>query len=289
VINAVLTGHFGTRQGAALTTLRAVNLADRPHPARLIRCTRLPGHRAARPARVWRALALFMALLFGAAGPGFAQAQSLGPLGPTTLVQAGQLVSLAAAGAAPAGARIEVLPGSLDPRLRLAACDQVEIYLPAGTRTLSATRVGLRCKQPGVTPWNVYLPVTVRLLAPGVVTRAALPAGAVLEAGHLQIAEVDWAAEGSPGFADTAPLLGRTLARPLAAGAAPRRADIKPRLWFAAGDSVRVLARGEGFSIGGDATAMSPGIEGQTARVRTEAGRIITGMPVGERRLEVAL
>jgi len=110
-----------------------------------------------------------------------------------------------------------------------------------------------------------------------------------MEAGHLQIAEVDWAAEGSPGFATTAPLLGRTLARPLAAGAAPRRADIKPRLWFAAGDSVRVLARGEGFSISGDATAMSPGIEGQTARVRTEAGRIITGMPVGERRLEVAL
>ena len=235
-----------------------------------------------------------MGMLLGSAPAmqGSAQAQTLGPLEPATLLQAGQLArqaGLAAAGAAPAGARVEVTPGTLDARLRLAPCNQVEAYLPPGARTLGATRVGLRCRQPGATPWNVYLPVTVRLLAPGVVSRSALPAGTVLEAGHLELGEIDWAAEGNPGFADAAPLLGRTLARPLVAGAAPRRADIKPRLWFAAGDSVRVLARGSGFSISGDATAMSPGIEGQAARVRMESGRIVSGLPVGERQLELAL
>jgi flagella basal body P-ring formation protein FlgA len=35
--------------------------------------------------------------------------------------------------------------------------------------------------------------------------------------------------------------------------------------------------------------ALSNGIEGQTARARTDNGRIVSGVPNGERRIEVAL
>jgi flagella basal body P-ring formation protein FlgA len=206
----------------------------------------------------------------------------------TTLLQARQMATQAATPGAPAGARIEVLPGALDPRLRLAPCALVQAYLPPGTRPTGRTRVGLRCVQ-GTTLWNVSLPVTVRVLAAGLVSTAALPAGTVLAAEHLQSAEIDWAADTHPAYTEPAPLLGRTLARPLAAGQALRSSDIKPRQWFAAGDTVRLVARGSGFSIDAEGQALSNGVEGQIARVRTEAGRVVSGQPIAERRMEVQL
>jgi flagella basal body P-ring formation protein FlgA len=52
---------------------------------------------------------------------------------------------------------------------------------------------------------------------------------------------------------------------------------------------VKVVAVGVGFSVGGAGTALTPGIEGQPARVRTDSGQVISGMPVGTRQLEVSL
>jgi flagella basal body P-ring formation protein FlgA len=203
-----------------------------------------------------------------------------------------QAASLAAAQApqrpGASAPRIEVIAGTLDPRLRLAPCERVEAYLPPGARAWGRTRIGLRCQQ-GATRWNVSLPLTVRVWAPAAVLSGPLPAGSVLAAEHLSLAEVDWAAEPSSVFADPARLVGRTLARPMPAGDAPRQADLKARQWFAAGDTVRLVASGPGFAISSDATALSHGMEGQPARVRTEGGRVLSGRPVGERRVEVEL
>jgi len=167
-------------------------------------------------------------------------------------------------------------------------CARVEPYLPAGVRLAGRTRIGLRCTQ-GATRWNVYLPLTVRILARSLVASTALPAGTVLRVHHLAEAEVDLAASPDPAIAQTDAALGRTLARPLAAGDALRQGDLKSRSWFAAGDLVHVVAVGPGFSVSAEGQALGPGLEGQPARVRTESGRIVTGMPVGERRIEVPL
>ena len=184
--------------------------------------------------------------------------------------------------------RIAVELGQLDPRLQLAPCAQIQPYLPAGTRPLGRTRIGLRCVD-GQARWNVFLPVTVRLFAQALVTTAPLPMGTVLQASHFTLAEVDLAERPDPAFTTTPPVLGRTLARPLGAGDALRRNDLKPRQYFQAGDLVRVVAVGQGYAVSAEGQALSHGIEGQPARVRTESGRIVTGVPAGDRRVELAL
>ena len=68
-----------------------------------------------------------------------------------------------------------------------------------------------------------------------------------------------------------------------------RQGHLKARQWFAAGETVKVVASGEGFVLESEAQAISNGIEGQPARVRTESGRVLTGVPSAERRLEVTL
>ena len=84
-------------------------------------------------------------------------------------------------------------------------------------------------------------------------------------------------------------VVGRTLTRAINAGQGLRQADLKVRLWFAAGETVSVVAQGNGFSVAGEGQALTAGLEGQPAKVKTESGRVLTGMPVGERRLEVGL
>lgn len=185
------------------------------------------------------------------------------------------------------GARVEVEVGALDPRLRLAPCERVEPYLPAGTRLWGRSRIGLRCAA-GAVAWKVYLPLTVRVYAPATVAARALPAGALLAAGDLQSAEVDLAAGKMPITAPEA-AIGRKLARALAAGEPLRGSDLRPLQWFAAGETVQIEAVGAGFRISSEAQALTPGMEGQPARLRTSAGKILSALPVGERRVEIKL
>ncbi len=184
--------------------------------------------------------------------------------------------------------RVEVELGQLDPRLKLAPCEQIQPYLPGGARPVGRTRIGLRCVQ-GAVRWNVYLPVTVRLFGQALVTESALPAGTLLEARHLHFAEVDLAASADPAITTGALAIGRTLARPLAAGETLRRTDLRARQFFNAGDVVRVVAVGAGYAVSAEGQAVTPGIEGQPARVKVESGRVLSGTPTGNRRVELAL
>ena len=202
-----------------------------------------------------------------------------------------QVRRLALDGSAPAarpGARIEVLVGTLDARLRLAPCERIEPYLPPNARPWGKTRIGLKCTR-GATPWNVYLPVTVKVHARGLAAAVPLAAGTVLSAGDVVDSEVDWAEDAGAVLIDAQAAVGRTLARPLAAGQGVRQGDFKPRHWFAAGDTVKIRAVGAGFAVDGEGQAISAGVEGQAARVRTEAGRVVVGLPTAERRIDVAL
>jgi flagella basal body P-ring formation protein FlgA len=185
------------------------------------------------------------------------------------------------------GVRIEIELGSLDPRLKLAPCALITPYLSPHTRLWGATRIGVRCAEGA--RWNVYLPVRVKVFARASTVTQTLPAGTVLEAAHLGQAEIDLAADWSPAVRRPADALGRALSRPLRAGQSLRQADLKPRQWFAAGDTVRILASGPGYTISSEGQAIVAGVEGQPAKVRIEGGRIVSGRPSGQRQIEVSL
>ena len=99
---------------------------------------------------------------------------------------AGKVNQLARDGSRHPGAhRVEVSLGQLDSRLRLAPCQRIEPYLPAGTVLWGKARIGLRCTQ-GPTPWNVFLPVTVNVFGKAWVAAAPLSAGSVIMQSDLK-------------------------------------------------------------------------------------------------------
>jgi len=202
--------------------------------------------------------------------------------------QVQQLVLDASRVAASPAVRVQVRVGQLDPRLRLAPCSAVQPYLPSGTRLWGATRIGLRCTD-GNARWNVFLPIRVDVFGPALVANAPLAAGRVLAAEDLRSAEVNLAAAAAAPLTRNELAIGRALARPLAAGDALHAGDLRARQWFAAGDSVRLVAAGSGWHISGEGQALAPGVEGQMVRVRTESGRVVSGVAVADRLVEVAL
>jgi flagella basal body P-ring formation protein FlgA len=222
------------------------------------------------------------------AWPACAQAQAQTPLPLAVLAQGIALATEAAQALAPAGARVVVEAGTLDPRLTLAPCARVEPYLPPGTPAWGRTRLGLRCTD-GRARWNVSLSLYVNVVAPAWVASTALPTGAPLTEAQLRLVDVEWSASTSPLFDRIDPLLGRSLSRPLAAGQPVQAAQLLARQWFTAGDTVRIQASGAGYSVVGEGQALGPGVEGKSVRVQTENGRVLLGKPVSDRCVEVVL
>lgn len=184
--------------------------------------------------------------------------------------------------------RVEVIAGQPDPRLRLAPCLRVDVHWPANQRPWGRTRIGLRCTA-GPVAWNITVPLQVRVWAPAVVAAVPLPAGTLLEERHLRMGEVDWAERDTPVLLDAADIVGRTVATAVPTGGAVRAEQLRRRQWFAAGDPVRIVAAGPGFAVSGEGVALGPGLEGQTVRVRTDSGRVVTGVAAGDRVVEVSL
>jgi flagella basal body P-ring formation protein FlgA len=235
--------------------------------------------------RAWAWTLVLACGLLASAWPANAEEEAA-PLA-TALIE--QVRTLALGGTQPAGAaRVEVVVGQLDPRLHLAPCERIEPYLPANARLWGKSRIGLRCKE-GRSAWNVYLPIVVKVWGRALVVPAGAAAGSILADSDLDEAEVDLAEEFTPAFFDRKLVVGRTLAQALRPGQAVRQAHIKSRQWFAAGETVKLVAVGEGFALESVGQALTNGIEGQPARVRTENGRVVTGVPAGERRMELTL
>lgn len=227
--------------------------------------------------------------------PGLAPASNPTPLADSPLppdveanlrAQLQQLAFASTQQAMPGIDRVEIEVGRLDPRLKLAPCQRVEPYLPTGTRLWGRARIGLRCTL-GQTAWNVYLPIAVKVYAQGWVAAVPLAAGSTVGAGDLVQSEVDLADNPAALITDPEQAVGRSLVRAIAPGSGVRVVDLRARQWFAAGDAVKIVAQGRGFSISGSGEAMAHGIEGRMVRVRTEGGRIVSGIAAGDRRVEI--
>jgi len=181
--------------------------------------------------------------------------------------------------------RVEVTVGSLDARLRLAACRRVEPFMPAGARLWGKAHVGLRCREGAA--WTVYLPIEIRIYGQALVTTRAIAAGHLLAPEDVRIEEVELTREPPGAITDTAALVDRLVGRPLASGTVLRAEHLKVRPVVAQGDQVKVVFLGEGFAVASEGKALASAGAGQAVRVQMESGRIVSGTAREGRRVEL--
>lgn len=263
-----------------ISITRAPSARERA-PAPAANARRMTAARAPRGLRSRLAAMTFAALACAGLSPAARASEVSSPA-----VVADDVVQALVARETGPGQRIEVTVGRLDPRLQLAPCDRVEPFIPRGARLWGSSAIGVRCVSGA--GWSVLLPVQVRVFGRALVANSALPAGRAPDPADFRPEEVDLTRQHGVLVTDAADLDGRILARPLAAGQPLRQDALKVPPVFAAGDPVRIVVQGEGFTIVGSGVAMSHAAEGQRLRVRTENGRVVVGL-VRDRSVEIRL
>lgn len=190
-------------------------------------------------------------------------------------------------GDAPGFTRVDIRVGALDSRVKLAPCSRMDPYLPSGARLWGRTMIGVRCTEGG--RWNILVPVTVSVWGRAMVAAGPLVAGTILDASDVQEQEVELSRERTPIVRSVQAIEGRTLKRHINTGQPVLENAIKVTPVLAAGDAVRVRISGPGFAIAAQGVALAPAGDGQTVRIRTEQGKVLSGTAREGRIVDVAL
>jgi len=187
--------------------------------------------------------------------------------------------------------RVEVKIGAPDPRLKPAPCTALEPFLPAGTRLWGRTTLGVRCRDAvaGNAGWSVLLPVEIKVFGNALVTTRALAAGEFPDAGSYAMREVELTREPRGTLTDPLQIGEMVLARPVAAGQVMRSDLLKARQVINAGEQVKVVAAGRGFRISTQGRALNAAVVGQTVRIQSESGRMLSGVAQADGSVEMRL
>jgi len=181
--------------------------------------------------------------------------------------------------------QVAVSVGNIEP-VPLAACRNLQIFLPLGAKLWGNSNVGVRCSQGA--EWTIYVPVTVRVQGQVVVASRPLPSGRQLVAEDLtlQVAELTQLPAGVLNAPEEA--IGKTLSYGVVAGHALRMDMLKAPILVRVGQSVRLVAQGKGFKVSSEGKALGNAAAGQLVQVKTQNGQTVSGMVQDDGTVEVA-
>lgn len=178
--------------------------------------------------------------------------------------------------ALPGGGEVEVVIGEPDARLSLAPCARFEPFVPAGAKFWGRSSLGVRCVDGA--NWTVFVPIEVRVWNTVMVAARPIPRGGPVTPDDVRTERVDLTRVAGPIYGAAERLEGLVAVRAIASGEPLRRDLVRPPPVMAAGDPVTVVYDGNGFVISVDGKALAAAGDGQTVRVATAAGRILTGV-----------
>lgn len=187
------------------------------------------------------------------------------------------------------GARIQVQVGTINPRLSQAPCAQLQFSVVQGPgqgqRLWGRSAVMARCAPDS--GWFVRIPVTVRIWAPALVAARTVSALAPIRPEDVRSTEVELTREPQGVATEFVQIDGRVSMRMVNVGQPIALVALRAPQVVNQGDPVKVMGQGQGFAIATEAVAMGSALEGQSVRVRTESGRVLTGIARSGRIVEV--
>ncbi len=185
--------------------------------------------------------------------------------------------------------RYEISIANLDPRLRLAHCDQALLTtLESPTQPLGRVTVRVRCA--GTTPWTVFVPAQVRLFRPVVILTRPLQRESVISSQDLALREQDVGNLTQGYLTDAAQAIGKKLTRPVLADQVLQPAQLQLAEVVHKGDQVVIIAKTGTVSVRMPGEALSDGAPGEQIRVKNQRSkRVVKGRVVGPGLVEVTM
>ena len=169
----------------------------------------------------------------------------------------------------------------------LAACDNLQAFMAPGAPVWGRTTVGVRCA--GEKPWTIYVMARISVQATYYVASREILAGDVIQATDLLPRDGDLAVMPRAIVTDPAQAVGAVAQNRITPGVPVRTDLIRSVNAIQLGQTVKVVAQGEGFSISTDGSAMNNASPGQQVRVKTENGQTVVGTASGRGVVEIPM
>jgi flagellar basal body P-ring formation protein FlgA len=182
--------------------------------------------------------------------------------------------------------KVEITVAPVFPR-GLAACTTLSPFMPTGARLWGRTTVGVRCA--GERPWTLYLQTKVSIHATYYLAARALAPGDVLTSADLVARDGDLTVLPMAIVTDPSQAVGAAALTRIAAGMPLRQDMLRSSASVSIGQTVRVVAQGQGFAISAEGSAMNNAGPGQQVRVKTAGGQIISGIVKDGSTVEIQL
>ncbi len=173
----------------------------------------------------------------------------------------------------------------IDARLKLAKCDQLEPFLPAGNRLWGNSSIGVRCLSPGT--WSLYVPVSIKVSNHVLVTVRPIAGGQPIQAEDVQLQQRDITAFAGSALTSLDQAVDKYVAAPVASGTILRLEMLRAANVIQQGQVVKLVAQGAGFRVTSEGQAMGNAKAGQVVAVKTRSGQIIKGIAKSEGIVEV--
>lgn len=172
----------------------------------------------------------------------------------------------------------QIVVGSLDSRLRLQQCEHdLEAFTHQSRISLGNQTVGVKCSSS--VPWSVYVPVTIKLFKPVVVTTQALSAKHIITSSDVTIKRVDVGSLRQGYLNDAGLILGQQMKYPVPTGAVLNQKHVKPEKIIRRGDLITLVAQAGAMSVRMSGTALSDASLGQRVRVKNSSSkRVVEGV-----------
>ncbi|HDR8960776.1 flagellar basal body P-ring formation chaperone FlgA [Burkholderia vietnamiensis] len=285
-VSSAYAAHAATASNYAASRYAAPRAADPGAVATVVAGAPEPASNAPRPAFAARAAAVRTAYAAPAPQPA-AAAQPATPPGQQ------DPESIRRSALAFLQQQIAGLPGKTTTTVAaafprgLAECTTLEPFLPTGARLWGRTTVGVRCA--GARPWTVYLQAKVTVQATYYVAARQIAPGEPLTAADLIARNGDLTVLPLAVITDPAQAIGATSLARIAAGLPLRQDMLRSAASVSAGQTVRVVAAGPGFTISAEGNALANAAPGQSVRVRMAAGQIVTAIVKDAGTVEIPL
>jgi flagella basal body P-ring formation protein FlgA len=214
---------------------------------------------------------LLVLSLLATAGPlpAWAADQDLGELQRAAEVYArGQTLNLPG--------QVDISAAPIDPRTRLGRCESLQPFLPPGAKLWGAANVGLRCLKPE--SWTVYVAVSIKVTGEVVVTTAPVKRGQVLAAEDVRLERADMTQLPADVITDLQRAVGKSASVAFPAGFTLREDMLRAPFAVTAGQRVRILFQGEGFTVSSEGRALSSAGVGEPIQVRAASGKLLSGV-----------
>ncbi len=161
----------------------------------------------------------------------------------------------------------------IDPRSVRSACPSLEVFLPSGSQLLGNSMVGVRC--PDKKGWALFVPVHVTVSVDMLITNKPLTQGHMLQTEDISSQNAEMTQTGI--LTNPSQAIGKVLKNGVGAGQVLRQDMLRAPYAITQGQTVQLQVEGTGFNIRSEGQALSNAEEGQSVKVKTPSGQVVSG------------